>query len=167
MKFILFTLFGLIFIQTKAQTLSGVVKNEETNLVIEGALIKLPELGISITTNKLGEFEITNKLPSSVFILIEHKGFDPYTKQINLPLSTPILLSLTPCHIEIDEIHIVSSRGVLQKESVTYIENKRIADLNTIQSSNLGEAISKIPGVAISSTGNGISKPVIRGLSGT
>lgn len=167
MKFILFTLFGLIIIQTNAQTLSGVVKNVETNLVIEGALIKLPELGISITTNKLGEFEIKNKLPSSVFILIEHKGFDPYTKQINLPISTPILLSLTPCHVEIDEIHIVSSRGVLQKESVTYIENKKIADLNTIQSSNLGEAISKIPGVAISSTGNGISKPVIRGLSGT
>jgi iron complex outermembrane receptor protein len=167
MKYLFLLFFNCVYLSTIAQSLNGVIKNSENNHPIEGALIKLPELGISVVTNKLGEFEITNKLPASLLILIEYKGFDPYTKQLNLPLTAPFQVNLTPCHIEIDEIHIVSSGGVLQKESVTYIENKKIADLNTIQSSNLGEAISKIPGIAISSTGNGISKPVIRGLSGT
>lgn len=167
MKFILLLFFSLIYIPLIAQSLKGVIFNSENNNPIVGALIKLPDLGISVVSNKLGEFEITNKLPASILILIEHKGFDPYVKQLNLPLSSPFQVNLTPCHIEIDEIHIVNSRGILQKESVTYIESKKIADLNTIQSSNLGEAISKIPGISISSTGNGISKPVIRGLSGS
>jgi len=150
-----------------AQSLSGVLLDNETKKPISGAVITLTDQGISTYSTESGSFEFNTSLPDVVRIIVDAKGYDPYFNTLVAPSGSAMQILLTPCHVELDEIHIVASRGVLQKESVTHIENKKLEDLNVIKSTNLGEAISKIPGVYTSSTGNGISKPVIRGLSGT
>ncbi|MFP5470836.1 MAG: TonB-dependent receptor plug domain-containing protein, partial [Bacteroidia bacterium] len=53
-----------------------------------------------------------------------------------------------------------------QKHSITNIESRSLSELNTVLNTNLADAIANIPSVYNLSTGVGISKPVIRGLSG-
>ncbi len=55
----------------------------------------------------------------------------------------------------------------MQNQTISNIESRKLSELNIIQPTTLGEAISNIPGVYQSTTGVGISKPVIRGLSGS
>ena len=55
---------------------------------------------------------------------------------------------------------------MLQRYSALPVESRKIADLNKIEQTNLIDAMSNIPGIYNFSTGNGIAKPVLRGLSG-
>ena len=59
-----------------------------------------------------------------------------------------------------------TSDSKLQRYSVYPVESRKIADLSKIEQTNLVDAMSNIPGIYNFSTGNGIAKPVIRGLSG-
>ena len=69
-------------------------------------------------------------------------------------------------HLELKEITVTGSLGDMKmKESpipITILDTKELREL---PSTNLIDAIAKLPGVSQITTGGGISKPVIRGLS--
>ena len=77
-----------------------------------------------------------------------------------------ILVRLSTGHIHLDEVIISTTDSKLQRYSAFPVESRKIADLNKIEQTNLVDAMSNIPGIYNFSTGNGIAKPVIRGLSG-
>src|SRR5690606_3511475 len=79
---------------------------------------------------------------------------------------TPAIIYLASTHHQLDKV-LVSNNGYLHWESITNIESHQLADLNTIQYTTVGEALTNIPGVYQTGIGTGISKPVIRGLSGS
>lgn len=163
-----FFVLPIVFASTAlAQNLAGKIIDIETRQSIPGATVTLVDIGSSTVTDESGNFEFDGKLPETVQLLIQKKGYTTYSIAVSYPSTGNLIIELAPSHVELDEVVIVSSRGTLQKETVTHIENRKLADLNTVKSTNLGEALSKIPGVYAASTGNGISKPVIRGLSGT
>ena len=56
--------------------------------------------------------------------------------------------------------------GKLQSENIVNIERRKLEQLQQTAPATLAEAISNIPGVEQNTTGTGIGKPVIRGLSG-
>lgn len=168
MKFIFtFTIILFAVSTSFAQGLTGKIIDSETKKVIAGATVTLIDLGSSTETNENGDFQFEAEFPSQIRILVEKEGYTSYSASLNLPYSDILKVELKASHVELDEVVIVASRGTLQRETVTHIEVKKIEELNTVKSTNLGEALSKIPGVYAASTGNGISKPVIRGLSGT
>ncbi len=65
-----------------------------------------------------------------------------------------------------DEVILSAPFDKLQSENVMKIESKSMETLKKAGAPTLMQGISNIPGVAEITTGTGIGKPVIRGLSG-
>jgi iron complex outermembrane receptor protein len=161
-------LFSFIFsyITCDSQIIQGKVLGEN-NIPIENALVVAVDYEISTRTTKLGEFSFTTEFKQTVKIKISAVGYETFLGTVN-PTENQTIVTLNKSHIDIEEVVVVSNyKGLLQKNNVTHIEVRKIAELKSIPTINLGEALATIPGVYQTSTGNGISKPVIRGLQGT
>ena len=146
--------------------ITGVIKNKDTKLVIEAAQIQILETGDRVFSDKNGLFVFDGNFPVNIQLKVGAIGYQ--TELINYSFNNAVSLdiSLTEKHVDLDEITVSTGANVMQNKSPFHVETKKISDLNGVATMNLGEAIAKIPGVYQSSLGNGISKPVIRGLQG-
>ncbi|MBK9190114.1 MAG: TonB-dependent receptor [Crocinitomicaceae bacterium] len=155
-----------------SQTLRGEVKNAETMLPVPFATVFAPELSTGTTAGADGKFIFTNFPTSQVTLKISAAGYDTKTITFTLQTDQPVeeevfLILLNPAHIHLDEVVVSTPFGKLQNENVTNVESIRLNDINRIPSVTLSDAISTILGIYVSTLGNGIGKPVIRGMSGT
>lgn len=157
-------LFVLISIQGLALDLSGWVIDSETEKPVPFATIQFIDLNTGIACDENGKFNFTGNLPQNTKLKISAVGYETKLITIKTPIQE-ITFYLDPSHIELEEFVIVTG-GVLQKNSITNVEKRTIEELSLVQPNDLGEAIANIPSVYNLSTGTGISKPVIRGLSG-
>lgn len=67
---------------------------------------------------------------------------------------------------ELDEIVITGFTDSKIKATSLHLESQSLSSLETKSPSNLSDALAKLPGISQMTTGNSISKPVIRGLYG-
>ena len=74
-------------------------------------------------------------------------------------------IELSPSAIEIEGVIISTPFHKLQSENVMKVEQESIANLNSQGAINLADGITNFAGVESVTTGLGIGKPVIRGLS--
>lgn len=160
--FLICTLSSSVF----AQAFKGKVLSDENNSPIPYANLYFVELHTGLSCNENGYFEYNYQLPKTVKVRFSAIGYQSKTIYIKLPLEEEITIYLKEAHINLDEVTVSSTTGILQKYAITNIETKSISELAINNPTTLGEAISNIPSVYQTSTGPGISKPVIRGLSG-
>lgn len=146
------------------QVLKGIVKDKGSLQVIPYSSVVLIDLDLSTTTDSLGTFQFSNSLPSKVRLKVAATGYESATLEVLS--SSEVIVLLDEKHIELDEVTISDSKGTLQKYNAIHIETRKLKDLNAVSSTTLGEALANIPGVYSTSTGVGISKPVVRGLQG-
>ena len=147
-------------------TLKGNITNQEDQKPLEQVSIYFPQLEKGTVTNVNGYFEINN-LPSGKFkIVISYIGFQTYSQTVELlePF-TQLSLELISSAIEMEEVIVSTPFHKLQRENVMKVDRTSIKDLKSAGAINLSEGITTIPGVESVSTGVGIGKPVIRGLS--
>ncbi|MDB5121182.1 MAG: TonB-dependent receptor [Sphingobacteriales bacterium] len=148
-------------------TLNGKVTDAVTKEPLIGATITLPDLRINVSTDVNGLYTFKN-LPSKGRFLVEVKyvGYKTFTSVIDLSVNQKFDFALQPSMIEAREVVVtgfaISSDNRKNSTSVTSINKDHLINR---ASGNLVDAISKVPGVSQISTGGGISKPVIRGLS--
>lgn len=168
MKNIYITMLMAFLVQcTFAQnTLKGNITNQEDQTSLEQVSIYFPQLEKGTVTNADGFFEINN-LPSGKFkIVISYIGFQTYSQTVELLEPTTLLsMELMPSAIEMEEVIVSTPFHKLQRENVMKVERTSIKELKSAGALNLSEGITNIPGVESVSTGVGIGKPVIRGLS--
>ncbi|MET4081152.1 iron complex outermembrane receptor protein [Pedobacter sp. UYP30] len=147
------------------RTITGKVTDASNNQSLPGATIFIPDLKVSAETDKDGNFSLTN-LPNKGVYLIEVRyiGYISGTKTINLASASNLTFALTPTAIETKEIvitgNLISSTGKRNSTSVSVVGKDQLL----APSSNLIDALAKLPGVNEITTGPSISKPVIRGL---
>jgi iron complex outermembrane receptor protein len=149
-----------------AISIKGVVVDAQSKEPVAFASVFFVDIDAGTSTNEQGEFAYSANLPQNIKIKVKAIGYETKIVIVSNPNSDAVVIELTPTHMELHEVSVSSTTGVLQKYSITNIETKSLAELNIIQTTNLGDAIANIPSVYNSSTGVGISKPVIRGLSG-
>lgn len=149
-----------------SQEISGTIINQKNNAAIPFSKINFIELGKTVKVDSLGNWSTTNLPIGENHVIVVASGFKTLHQTINIQSDSSILIYLEPLHFELDMI-IVSNNGYLSRESITNVESVRLTDLNKIKSTTLGQAIAEIPGVYQTSIGSGVSKPVIRGLSGS
>src|SRR5690606_16910046 len=77
-----------------------------------------------------------------------------------------IYVELTHAAIEMDEVIVSTPFHKLQSENVMKVAQANVKKLKTQGAITLSDGVSQIAGVETLSTGVGIGKPVIRGLSG-
>ncbi|WP_455169701.1 carboxypeptidase-like regulatory domain-containing protein, partial [Aegicerativicinus sediminis] len=144
--------------------ITGTIKDTEGNPVIF-ANIYLPQLEKGTFTDDSGTFELKS-LPTGTYkIVVSLLGFDTYSDDIRIPLNSPLLVVLESSAIEMDEVVISTPFHKLQRDNVMKVEQQSLAEIKAQGAMTLGEGIANISGVNTISTGVGISKPVIRGLS--
>ncbi|MBD0849387.1 TonB-dependent receptor [Maribacter arenosus] len=147
-------------------TLSGTITNKEDMVPLDQVSIYLPELEKGTSTNDQGEFEIGD-LPKGEYILvISYIGFETFSKSVPINKGVNTLnVALTPSVIEMQEVIVSTPFHKLQSENVMKVERANMKGLKTSGALTLTDGITHIAGVENVSTGMGIGKPVIRGLS--
>ena len=147
-------------------TINGVVTDAENEYPLEQVSVYLPQLERGTVSDAEGNFEIGN-LPGGTYkVVASYIGYTTYSANITINGNTPSLdIRLLPSAIEMEEVIVSTPFHQLQRENVMKVEHARLADLKANGSITLADGITKIPGVESVSTGLGIGKPVIRGLS--
>ncbi|MGY0392395.1 TonB-dependent receptor [Bizionia sp. KMM 8389] len=166
MKTILNFLFlALTTIAVSQNSIQGIVTDADMGDGLPYVNIYFPQLEKGATTNDNGEFTINN-LPSGNYTLVySFVGYETKSINITIPTTEIISLSLSSSAIEMEAVIISTPFHKLQSDNVMKVERKTIKDLKASGAVTLGEGISNIAGVEGISTGLGITKPVIRGLS--
>jgi len=160
-------LVGLFAFTAMAQKqFSGVVKNQATNQLLVKAYVQIVETGESSYTDEKGYFVFKGNFPQTIQLRVSALGFETKISSVSIQDQTELQIGLFEKHLDFEEITVSSGISVQQNKNPFHIETRKLSDLNGIASINIGEALAKIPGVYQSSLGNGISKPVIRGLQG-
>ncbi|WBL23759.1 TonB-dependent receptor [Zunongwangia sp. HRR-M8] len=143
---------------------SGNITNQETGEPVFSATVYFPRLEKGTTTDIDGNFTIKN-LPSGNYkLVVSSIGFTSYSNEVNIPSSNFKLL-LNPSAVEMEEVIVSTPFHQLQSENVMRVERESVSELNKKGAVTLADGISQIAGVENLSTGVGIGKPVIRGLS--
>lgn len=147
-------------------SLVGKVVDRPHNQPLEQVSIYFPDLEKGAVSDRHGEFEI-GKLPLGTYKLVaSYIGYQSYSGTISiLSGENRLNLELSPTAIEMEEVIVSTPFHKLQRDNVMKVEYAKIADLKTKGATTLAEGITNIPGVSIVSTGTGIGKPVIRGLT--
>ena len=147
--------------------MKGRIIDATTKEALPGASIAIPDLRIAVAADNDGQFSFTNVPDKGKFLIeIKYLGYKTLTKTIDLADQTELVIGLFPSVIEAREVVITgtafSTDNRKNSTSVTAVSKDQL--INNA-SGNLVDAIAKVPGVSQITTGGGISKPVIRGLS--
>jgi len=160
-------LFIFFYLNGSAQNaLIGTVTSEETNSPLEQVSLYLPQLEKGTVTKNNGEFRLTNLPAGSYKIVASFMGYRTFSATILLTEGTTTLnIILSPSAIEMEEVIVSTPFHKLQRENVMKVEQASVESLRKMGAITLADGITNIAGVENVSTGIGIGKPVIRGLS--
>ncbi|MGQ9800015.1 MAG: TonB-dependent receptor, partial [Ignavibacterium sp.] len=136
---------------------------------IAGATVLIHQNQIGTITQADGSYQIT--LPSnlkSLTVEFSFIGFKPQLQSLTPAEGENVLdVSLIESPIKLQEI-TVTAGFIKEKELIPYpVETVMKKDLVSNGGINFAQSLARNPGVYFSSSGNGVGKPVIRGLSNT
>jgi iron complex outermembrane receptor protein len=148
-----------------SQKIEGRILSETTVKGISAAMVYIVETDQSAISDSLGRFSITKPKLESFRMKISAKGYQNQFITIDSG-QKEFVFYLVSQHVDLQEITISGSSTQVQNQNPFHIETRKLSELTNISAINMGEVIARIPGVYQASLGNGISKPVIRGLQG-
>lgn len=146
--------------------LTGIV-NDHDNKPLEFVSVVVNDIGLSSTTNMQGKFYFTD-IPNGLHILtFKLTGYAARSISINFTSKdTLFTITLDESLIEIPVIDVTGSFNASEISKSTFsITELSSRTITKSRSQNLAETIQNIPGISNVSTGSGIGKPVIRGLT--
>lgn len=148
-------------------TIRGAVTDESTGQPLVGAVVYIPDLKTGTTTDMTGAF-VLKKIPRRNFLL--HVSLIGYASKVisasSKDSAVHYMVALRPSETELQEVIITgvaSGTEQLRNPIPNTMQHRDVALQQP--SANVVDRLSKVPGVSLISTGNGIAKPVIRGLS--
>ena len=169
-KHTIFFLFAILLsFEAKAKvpvnnSLKGTVKDNHGN-PLPGAVVEVPDLKVGTVADSTGHYIISN-LPKGKFIIIASLiSYSKTTVTISINGEMRQDFILNESAIESQEVVITGQSKATEINRspvpVVAINNQY---LRTNASTNIIDAIAKVPGVSEVTTGPNVSKPVIRGL---
>lgn len=163
---ILLLLFSFPVVANNLLGLFGKVTDGTTKQPLPGAIVTIPEIRTTAITDENGEFEFKS-IPSQGKFTVEVKfiGFKTLTQDVDLSTSTALNFELQPSMLETEEVVVTGTAfSANNKKNSTSVTALNRDQLLSKPSTNLIDAIARIPGIAQITTGPSISKPLIRGL---
>lgn len=165
--YLIFSFFFIQFYSFSQNTIHGIVTDETTNQPLVGAVVYLPDLKLGTTTDTDGKFLLKSIPPRSFSMYISLVGYSSKVVSVNSRDTAHFYtIALRPSETELQEVVVTGvALGIERaRNPVPAVVKSRDLFLQT-PSHNIIDRLSTIPGVSFISTGNGIAKPVIRGLS--
>ncbi len=165
MKFSIFNTLLLFTVVSMGQTFSAKVVDKETNEPIPMVTVYSVEQQTGSITDDQGEFVLTN-VPQTIVLQFTFVGYETLLVRVNSSEDNKVFY-LQQGHLDLDEIVLSVPQSRLGNDNTIAIEQRSIQMLQASNPINLATAIANIPGVSQITTGSGLGKPVIRGLSGS
>ena len=151
-------------ISTKV-TLSGKVTAANTGLPLQGATIYVPDLKAGTTSDANGNYTLHNIPAGTYLVQAGFVGYKNNIKTILLNGNTAANFVMEISIVEENEIVVTgSSKATTIKRNPIPIVSINKEYLQQNLSTNIIDAIARVPGVNAVTTGPNISKPFIRGL---
>ena len=147
--------------------LTGKVIDAKTKNPLPGATITIQELKTSAVTDNDGNF-VFNRIPAKGNFLVQvtYLGYKYQVRTIDFATTNAIIFEMQPSLIEANEVVVTGTvTGADSKKNSTSVAILTKEDMLNRSSTNIIDAVSKVAGVSQITTGQAISKPVIRGLS--
>ena len=146
-------------------TLSGIVTDKRSNKPLDGVTIYTADLKMSAVTDSSGYY-IFSSLPSGTYLIEARlQGYKTITRNVLINGDVVENFVLTDNYIEQDAVVITGSSKATQiKRNPVPIISISNAYITQNLSTNIIDAIAKVPGVNALTTGPNVSKPFIRGL---
>ena len=148
------------------QSFKGQVLDSLSKSPIPYADIYIVELQTGTNTDENGDFSLPDGIPDKVHLQISSISYQTGVFPVDLNAEKQKTFLLSESHLLLSEVVVSTTSGKLQQDNIVSVAQRKLSELKSNAPSNLTEAISNIPGVDNFSTGSGIGKPVIRGLSG-
>ena len=145
--------------------ITGRITDQE-NLPLPGATIFIPDLNKGTIADNNGIYEFTNLPNCKAKIQCSFIGYINVIETIELKGERVELnIKLKSTTIEAGEVVITGFYNSTQHDNAVKIDVLKLDLLTAKNTANFSEVLTKVPGVDMISKGNGVSKPVIRGLS--
>lgn len=156
---------ALANIERQRGVLEGVVTDAATNQPLQNATISFSDLKIDAITDKDGHYLIKS-LPGGRFtVTVSYIGYKSFVGVVYVNGNTTQNFQLTVSVLESEPVVVTGVAASTQiKRAPAHISVISKQALERSAGANLLDAISKVPGVSIISTGPAIAKPSIRGL---
>jgi len=141
------------------------VKDLHTGLPLRGVTVYIPDLKTGAFTDSTGHYLIRNIPGGSYLVEASYIGYGKIIRMISVRRTTQQDFSMMLFEDNLDDVTItgVSSATESQRNPIS-IGAISTRDLLENSSTNVIDAVVKLPGVSAISDGQSISKPVIRGL---
>jgi iron complex outermembrane receptor protein len=139
------------------------LKDAHTLEAIEGAMVYQLEKDEYRLSDALGIVAFA-RINEGSRIYIEALGYE--SSIIVFPDTTQFTVELTPSHISMKELTVTGIGTTTRDKSGFRIDKIDLKNSSAMGQLNIPEALSLIPGVYSANLGNGIAKPVIRGMQG-
>ncbi|MCF8244794.1 MAG: TonB-dependent receptor [Saprospiraceae bacterium] len=162
----IFTVFFLSVFTLNAQnSITGHVLDAADKSPIIGATVFIADLKTGTATDENGAFSLQTLPKGSFLAEVSALGYAKIVLKVNTSDTKQLDILLSETAVEMQEVIVtgVSSSTEKTKNPVPVAQMRRDMLLQNT-STNLIDALSKLPGVNQVSTGTAISKPVIRGL---
>lgn len=148
-----------------AQYIDGKIRDIQSKESIPFASVFVVEQELSVVADSNGLIHLDVTGFHQIRLKIAASGYQVALIDVDTKQSDWIF-ELNSKHVDLQEITITGTSTQLQNQNPFHVETRKLSELTKIPVVNMGEAIARIPGVYQSSLGNGIAKPVIRGLQG-
>ncbi|MEI7596186.1 MAG: TonB-dependent receptor [Bacteroidota bacterium] len=147
-------------------TFKGKVFDKANGDTIIGATVYIPDLKTGSVSDKNGEFKISNLPKGNFLVQIKFLGYSTITEQLEITTDFSKDFFMEFSTIEAQEIVItgsaISSDNSRTSVSIVSIDKNELAKIG---GTNIIGKLASIPGISEITSGSGVSKPVIRGLS--
>ncbi len=145
---------------------SGVIKDQATKAPVPFASIFLPDMGMVTTCDSVGAFNLSITLPNHINVVVSAFGYESKKVRISTEKTTSLEIFLNKSSTTLGTVIVSSQRNALERLTISNIEAVKLDNPQMATAATLGDMIAMVPGVYQNTIGTGISKPVIRGLSG-
>lgn len=145
--------------------LSGRITDLKTGEPLPGAYVYFADDKIGGTADANGYYEVRDIPSGHQIVEISHTGYANLVEHLELTTDMKMDFALSTVVAENQGVIVTGVSGATSiRKSTVPVATLRRTDMYQQVSSNIVDALTRIPGVAQVSTGPAISKPVIRGL---
>lgn len=166
MKNVITGLFVLMALPLFSQhSVSGTVIDQNNGEPLIGATLFLEQSDAGVITDLEGRFLIQDVPAGKIVLRVSSLGYATKTVAASVPVEKELKILLAPTAIEMKEVIVSTPFHQLQSDNVMKVERVSMKDLSEAGKIGLAAGLADMAGVETITTGSGIGKPVIRGLS--
>lgn len=164
--FFLFVNFALAQEQEGGYSIEGFILNI-SNEPMPGAHVYLQETKEQTLTSAEGKFHFSNLNPGAYRLHVSYVGYrciHPYRLEI-IDKDVNVSVIMEPVGMDLDEVVVAADFKSANQKTVQTVVTANERFIRENRGSSLMTSLEKLPGVQAMSIGQGLSKPMIRGLS--